>query len=137
VPGHCFVASINFECFTRNYIKASKEKVDKTVSFFQQDPQKMELLSILDEQVGLLVNEGRPDLSRFFHSLDSHSIIPSEEVSGLRMEYGLETVSRFLVWDLQSYTNIITGTLNTRLLRDCHHERYEQDRSSARKGRPQ
>jgi hypothetical protein len=96
VSRYCFVPSIDFECVTRNYIKASKAKVDKTASLFQEDPQKMELLSILDEQVGLLVNEGRPDLSRFLDSLDLHSIIPSEEVSGLRMEYGLETVSRFL-----------------------------------------
>jgi hypothetical protein len=57
----------------------------------------MELLFILDEQVELLAKEGRPDLSRFFDSLESHSITPSEEVSSLRTEYGLERVSRYLV----------------------------------------
>jgi hypothetical protein len=57
----------------------------------------MELLSILDEQVELLVKEGQPDLSRFFDSLESHSIMPSEEVSSLRAEYGRERVSQRLV----------------------------------------
>jgi hypothetical protein len=54
----------------------------------------MELLSILGEQVELLAKEGRPDLSRFFDSLESHAIAPSEDVSSLRAEYGLERVSR-------------------------------------------
>jgi hypothetical protein len=58
----------------------------------------MELLSILDEQVELLVNTGQPDLLRFFDSLESHSITASEEISSLRAEYGLERVSMFLVW---------------------------------------
>ncbi|KIM93127.1 hypothetical protein OIDMADRAFT_138353 [Oidiodendron maius Zn] len=77
------------------YAKASKENIDKVVALFEVDRQKMELLSILDKQVELLVNEGRPDLSRFFDSLESHSITPSEEVSSLRAEYGLERVSRY------------------------------------------
>ena len=58
----------------------------------------MELLSILDEQVELLVNTGRPDLLHFFDSLESHSITASEEISSLRAEYSLERVSMFLVW---------------------------------------
>jgi hypothetical protein len=53
----------------------------------------MELLSILDEQVELLAKEGRPDLSRSLDSLESHSITPLEEVSGLRAECGRERVS--------------------------------------------
>ena len=53
----------------------------------------MELLSILDEQVKLLAEEGRPDLSRFLDSLESHSVTPSEEISSLRAEYGFEKVS--------------------------------------------
>jgi hypothetical protein len=57
----------------------------------------MKLLSILNEQVKMLVKEGRPDLSRFFDSLESHSIVTSKEVSSLRAEYGLERVSRYLV----------------------------------------
>jgi hypothetical protein len=87
------MAFIDFECVTRNYAKASKENVDKTAALFQADLQKMELLSILDEQVELLAKEGRPDLSRFLDSLESHSITPAEEVSSLRVEYGLERVS--------------------------------------------
>jgi hypothetical protein len=43
----------------------------------------MELLSILDEQVELLAKEGQLDLSRFFNSLESHSITPLEEVLSL------------------------------------------------------
>jgi hypothetical protein len=65
----------------------------------------MEVLSILDEQVELLVRAGRPDLSRFFDSLESHSITGSEEVLSLRAEYGLERVSKHLVWELDIYTN--------------------------------
>ncbi len=89
----CIIAFINFPCVTRSYAKASKETIDMITTLFQADPQKMELLSILDEQVELLAKEGRPDLSRFFDSLESHSITSSEEVSSLRAEYGLERVS--------------------------------------------
>ncbi|KAF4625713.1 hypothetical protein G7Y89_g12451 [Cudoniella acicularis] len=63
---------------------------DPVRSIYTADPQKIELLSILNEQVELLVKEGRPDLSRFFDSLESHSITASEEVSSLRAEYGLK-----------------------------------------------
>jgi hypothetical protein len=43
----------------RIYTKASKENIDKVVALFKTDRQKIELLSILDEQVELLlVNEG-------------------------------------------------------------------------------
>jgi hypothetical protein len=87
------MAFVDFEYVTRSYAKGSKESVDKVAALFQVDPQKMELLSILDEQVELLAKEGRPDLSRFFDSLESRSITPSKEVSSLRAEYGLEKVS--------------------------------------------
>ena len=87
------MAFVDFECVTRSYAKTSKENVDKIAVLFQADPQKIELLSILDEQVELLAKEGRPDLSRFFDSLESRSITPSKEVSSLRAEYGLEKVS--------------------------------------------
>ncbi|KAH8772379.1 hypothetical protein BGZ57DRAFT_855451 [Hyaloscypha finlandica] len=40
--------------------------------------------------VELLAQEGQPDPSRLFDSLESHSIILSEEVSSLRTEYSLE-----------------------------------------------
>ncbi|TVY80732.1 hypothetical protein LSUE1_G005970 [Lachnellula suecica] len=73
-----------------SFAKASKGEVDKIAARFQEDSQKMKLLSILDEQVKLLAEEGRPDLSRFLDSLALHSIILSEEVSSLRAEYGLE-----------------------------------------------
>ena len=87
------MTTIDFDCVIRTYAKVSKEDIDKVAAPFQADPQKMELLSILDEQVELLAKEGRPDLSRFFNSLELHSIIPSGEVSSLRAEYGLERVS--------------------------------------------
>ena len=86
-------AFADFECVTRSYAKGSKENIDKVAANFQADPQKIELLSILSEQVELLAHKGRPDLSRFFDSLESYSIMPSEEVSSLRAEYGLEGVS--------------------------------------------
>ena len=89
----CIIAFIDVECVTRSYAKGSKENIDKVTAFFQADPQKMEFLSILDEQVELLTREGRPDLSRFFDSLESYSITSSEEVSSLRADYGLERVS--------------------------------------------
>jgi hypothetical protein len=88
---------IDLKRVTRDYAKASKENIDKIAVPFRADPQKMELLSILDEQVELLVKEGRPDLSRFFDSLESHSITLSEEISSLWAEYGLERVSWCLV----------------------------------------
>jgi hypothetical protein len=56
----------------------------------------MKLLSILDDQVELLAEEGRPNLSRLFDSLKLHSIISLEEVSSLQAKYGLETVSQYL-----------------------------------------
>ena len=49
---------IDLDCFTRSYAKGNKENIDKIVLPFQVDPQKMELLSILDEQVELLAMEG-------------------------------------------------------------------------------
>jgi hypothetical protein len=61
---------IDLKCVTRSYAKASRENIDKVAARFQADPQKMELLSILDEQVELLAKEGRPGLSRFFDSLE-------------------------------------------------------------------
>ena len=97
---------IDLECVTRSYVKASKENIDKVAAPFQADPQKIKLLSILDQQVEMLVKEGRPDLSHFFDSLESHSIVASEEVSSLRAEYGLERVSRYLVWALDIYIDV-------------------------------
>ena len=93
---------IDLEYVTRDYAKASKENIDKVAAPFQADLQKIELLSILDEQVELLAKEEQSDLSRFFDLLESHSIIPSEEVSSLQAEYGLEKVSRYLVWVLDT-----------------------------------
>ena len=91
------MAFADFKCVTRSYAKGSKENIDKVAATFEVDPQKIELLSILSEQVELLAHKGRPDLSRFFDSLESHCIIPSAEVSSLRAEYGLERVSQCLV----------------------------------------
>ena len=118
---------IDLKCVTRSYAKASRENIDKVAAPFQADLQKMELLSILDEQVELLAKEGRPDLSRFFDSLESHSIAPSEEVSSLRAEYGRERVSRYLVWILDTYTNATTGTGSTRLLGYCRRPSRQRD----------
>jgi hypothetical protein len=51
----------------------------------------MKLLSILDEQVELLAKEGRSDLSRFFDSLESHSITPNRLLER-RGTKGVDTV---------------------------------------------
>jgi len=118
---------IDLKCVTRSYAKASRENIDKVAAPFQADLQKMELLSILDEQVELLAKEGRPDLSRFFDSLESHSITPLEEVSSLRAEYGRERVSRYLVWILDTYTNVTTGAGSTRLLGYCRRPSRQRD----------
>jgi len=83
----------NSSCVTRSFAKASKEEVDRITTSFQADPQKMEFLSIVDKQVKLLAEEGRPDLSRFLNSLKSRSIAPLREISRLRAEYSFETVS--------------------------------------------
>jgi len=53
----------------------------------------MKLLFILDKQVKLLAKEGRPDLSRFFNSLELHSITLLEEILSLRAKYSRERVS--------------------------------------------
>ena len=72
---------IDLKCVTRSYAKASREDIDKVAAPFQADPQKMELLSILDEQVELLAKEGR------------------------RAEYGRKRVSWYLVLVLDTYTD--------------------------------
>ena len=90
------VAFADSGCVTRSFAKASKEEVDNIAARFRADPQMMEVLSILDEQVRLLAEEGRPDLSRFLNSLESRSIVLSTEISSLRAEYGFEKVSRYL-----------------------------------------
>ena len=108
------------ECVTRSYAKASKENIDKIAALFQADPQKVELLSILDDQVELLAREGRPDLSRLLDSLESRSITLSEEVLSLRAEYGLERISRYLVWGLNTSINITIEAGATRLLKCCY-----------------
>ena len=92
----CTVAFADSGCVTRSFAKASKEEVDNIAARFRADPQMMEVLSILDEQVRLLAEEGRPDLSRFLNSLESRSIVLSTEISSLRAEYGFEKVSRYL-----------------------------------------
>lgn len=101
----CIVAFADFDCVTRSFAKASKEDVDKTTARFRADPQKMELLSILDEQVRLLAEKGRPDLSRFLDSLETRSFAPSEEISSLRAEYGFEKVGHVWADCLETYTN--------------------------------
>ncbi|CZR68400.1 uncharacterized protein PAC_18299 [Phialocephala subalpina] len=50
-----------------SYAKASKENVDKIATLFQADPQKMELLSTLDEQVELLAKGDRTSLASLTH----------------------------------------------------------------------
>jgi len=79
----------------------------------------MELLSIFNEEVELLVKEGRPDLSYFFDSLESHSITLLEEVLSLQAEYGCKRVSWYLVWILNTYTNKTIRTSSIKLLRYC------------------
>jgi len=98
--GACFLTITNLESVTRSYAKSSNENIDKIAASFQADPQKMELLSILDKQVELLVETGQPDLSCFFDSLESQAITTSEEISSLRAKYGRERVSKFLGWVL-------------------------------------
>jgi hypothetical protein len=43
------MAIIDFECVTGSYAKESKEDINKVAALFQADPQKMALLSILDD----------------------------------------------------------------------------------------
>jgi len=55
----------------------------------------------IDEQVRLLVEEGKPDLSHLLDSLDSRSIAPSREVlkpaSGVRIGE-IQSMSGLAVW---------------------------------------
>ena len=59
----------------------------------RSDPQKIRLLSIFEDQVKLLVNEGRSNLSRYLDSLELGKIRLSLEISALRIEYSLKSVS--------------------------------------------
>ncbi len=97
---------IDLECVTRGYVKASKENIDKVAAPFQADPRKIELLSILDEQVELLAKEGRPELSRFLDSLESYSITPLEEVSHKRdfsHECSNRTHKAYIIYNIIPY----------------------------------
>lgn len=69
------------------------DEFEKIVESFQADPRQVQLLSILGEQVQLLVDEGRPKLSSFFASLESNLVVTPEEASRLYADFGLETVS--------------------------------------------
>ena len=86
----CIMTIINL-C-ARSYVKGSRENINKVATLFQADPQKIELLSILDKQVELLAKEGQLDLSCFFDLLKSHSIT-SEEVLSLQAKYSYKRVS--------------------------------------------
>ncbi|KAJ9130031.1 hypothetical protein NKR23_g12371 [Pleurostoma richardsiae] len=74
------------------YEKMKDDEFDSKVSDeCQRDPRKMKILSIFEDQVRFLVDEGQPSLSHFLSSLESDKIIPSSEISELQIEYGLET----------------------------------------------
>jgi hypothetical protein len=116
------VQLICLEAFTdraRRYAKASKEDVDNIAALLKGDAQKMKLLAILGDQVELVANNGRPDLSRFLDLLKSHSIISAGEASRLRADYGLEKVSRRLTKSAYIHLNAITGTCTPRILEYC------------------
>ena len=50
------------------------------------------VLPILEEQINILIKEGQTNLTLFLASLESNSVMPSEEVSELRAKFGLEAV---------------------------------------------
>jgi hypothetical protein len=78
--------------FTRKYLKMKDEEFDEKVTgVFLRDTQKKNFLAILDKQVTLIVEEGRPSPSLFFDSLNE--IMPLEQVSELRCKFGSEAVS--------------------------------------------
>ena len=80
--------------WTRTFEKLKDDEFDRQVTeTVRSDPQKMRLLSIFEDQIKLLVDEGRSDLSRYLDSLEFGKIRPSPEISALRIEYGLESVS--------------------------------------------
>lgn len=53
----------------------------------------MKLLSVFEEQIMFLVDEGRPSLPKFLYSLESNQLLLPSEIQGLRTHYGLEDVS--------------------------------------------
>ncbi|KAK4233952.1 hypothetical protein C8A03DRAFT_38303 [Achaetomium macrosporum] len=73
------------------YLKMKDDEFEKIAENFQADPRQVQLLSILGEQVQLLVDEGRPNLSSFFASLESNLVVTPEEASRLYADFGLET----------------------------------------------
>lgn len=66
---------------------------ERVADELQADPRKQTLLPLLDKQVHMLVNQGRTNLSHFFASLESHRILPWEQMSELRAKFNLEMVS--------------------------------------------
>ncbi|KAL2257852.1 hypothetical protein VTK26DRAFT_9083 [Humicola hyalothermophila] len=72
------------------YVKMKDDEFEKIAQDFQADPRQMQLLSILGEQVQLLVDKGRPNLSSFFASLESNLLATPEEASRLYADFGFE-----------------------------------------------
>lgn len=65
----------------------------KVTTEFQDDPQKIKLLSIFKDQIQLIAKEEQPSLSHFLDLLEAREIVPPAEVSKLRISHGLKTVS--------------------------------------------
>ena len=65
----------------------------RVVEKYRSDPRVESFLLILEEQVKILVQEGRTNLHIFLTSLESQSIVPSEEVLELQAKFDLESVS--------------------------------------------
>ncbi|KAH8910548.1 hypothetical protein BR93DRAFT_274325 [Coniochaeta sp. PMI_546] len=75
-----------------DYEKITDHEFERRVTKeFRADLRTKVLLPFLEEQVNVLVQEGRTNLALFFSSLESSNILTVEEVSELRAKFGLET----------------------------------------------
>jgi hypothetical protein len=64
----------------------SDDDFEEALEQLQEDPHIDDLLPILNEQINILVHEGRTNLPLFLTSLESQSIVTSEEASELRVK---------------------------------------------------
>lgn len=92
-----------------DYQKMSDENVKEALEQLRADPHTGDLLPVLDEQINILVHEGRTNLSLFLTSLESQSLIPSDEASELRVKFGLDSIS------YNPFPIFFIGVLNHRL----------------------
>ncbi|KAE8149028.1 hypothetical protein BDV25DRAFT_141190 [Aspergillus avenaceus] len=79
--------------FDRNiwkYIKLSKDRFNTLVKDIQADTRHMKLLQILEPQLEQLVQNGLPDLHRFYNDLNKAELLPQDTLRELSISFALD-----------------------------------------------